>query len=67
MTNPEQKYGKKYADDFPWNLATEGIIYFPKNVITKESVQDNLDGRLFTFELDSEKYYTYRFPMTAEE
>ena len=62
ITNPEENFRIQREADYPMICAIEGIIEFPKNVIAKQSIQDTPDGKLLTFEFDSEKYYEYRFP-----
>lgn len=65
--NPEENYRQKKKEDFARSLVLEGIIDFPQRVIARQSIQDTDQGRLITFELDSEKYYNYHFHVTSKE
>ena len=67
IADPECNYRCRQDEDFVMKITTEGIIDFPQKVIAKQSAEDTADGLLLTFEMDSEKYYAYRFPQTTEE
>jgi len=66
-TNPEENYRCRREEDYVMKMATGGIVDFPSTVIVKQNVEDTAEGQLLTFELDSEKYYAYRFPETYGE
>lgn len=67
MTNPDANYRCQRDADFARQIAIEGVIDFPENIIAKQSEEDTDDGHLLTFIFDSEKYYEYRYPETSEE
>jgi hypothetical protein len=67
ITRPEENFRSQREADYAMNCAIEGILNFPIDVINKQSVQDTSDGKLLTFEFDSEKYYAHRFPETYDE
>jgi len=67
ITRPEENFRSQREADFAMNSAIEGIRNIPIDVINKQSVQNTSEGKLLTFELDSEKYYAHRFPETYDE
>lgn len=62
LDEANENFRTLYGNDYAMNIITEGIINFPKSVISQQSIEDMPEGRLLTFVLDSEKYYEYRFP-----
>jgi hypothetical protein len=67
MTRPEENYRCRRTDAFARAITLEGIIDFPKDVIARQGAEDNAEGRLLTFEMDSKKYYEYRFPPASND
>lgn len=65
INNPEENYRCPREEDFAMRMAVEGIIEFPLSVIARQSAEQTNEGLLLTFELDSEKFYEYRFPQSS--
>ena len=59
---PEDTRGSMACDpDFAFRMATEGVLDLPKAVIASQSAEDTAAGRLLTFTLDPEKFYSHLF------